>query len=327
VCAFLLDKNNKNKNNPKMSDNKKNDYTPKLEKKQILELAERFTKELGTPEFMNRLSTRIAGLGPMDADKLFDELENMQKFMYAEWDLYPHVSPDEMLDDLHAAATVFKDNDTHATLDKMCSRIQHVLNTVGGAHQQKYGGNMQPQHGHTHNGQPCNGSHGHSHGNGNMMQQPNPVQLQIMNMAVTMTLSEEERQYFAESQRTLMFQGPGAIDQQRREKMGQLQQRVMMFVQKHGPLISQQMEAGFKTALTKEEQKLSEETQKKIQKGEKPSDEVMKKMQEYQVKVMAYVQTMMTFLVGPQIPTTAKATATPTTTTNSANSAGASKKE
>lgn len=287
-----------------------------LTREQVIEIANRFTKEMGTKEFIDRFSTYIQGHGPMDPDKLFDELEGLQKFLYAEWDIHPDVGPDDMLEQLHKAATVYKDSETHQALDFMCSRIQIVLNVVGNAHSgpgDNNSGGGAGAHGHSHNGQPC---HGHGHHGGQPMM-PNPMQMQMMQLAVQMALNDEERAYMAESQKLVMEGKMNQIDDARKQRMTALQGRLIGWMQSTAPLVKEQMDTAYQTILTQEERDYAEATQKMIMTGAaRPDEERLKKIDALQAKVLAYVQTMLTFLTAAGSQSAAAATATTSTTTS-----------
>lgn len=285
-------------------------------KEQVIIVANRFTKELGTKEFITRFQQFIQNRGAMDPDKLFDELENLQKFVYAEWDIYPEVSPDDMIESLHVAAKKYDDEETHKALDFLCSRIQWLLNVVGTQHMAATTGQQPPPpqhdqhgsaHGHSHNGQPCHG-HGHGAGAGGM---PNPIQMQIMQFAVQFALSDDERAFMSETQKIMMdaqqamMQGkkpeidPREFDQARRARMGQTQMKLMTWMHQNGTMVKEQMDAAFHTALTEEEREFAAETQKMVMEGKisDPEDERIKKVETFQGKVHAYVQTMLSFLI------------------------------
>lgn len=298
-----------------------------LTESEIIDIANRFTKEMGTKEFIERFVGFVKAKGAMDPDKLLDELENLQKFLFAEWDIHADVTPDDVLDQLHNAAKKYPTDKLHDAMDLMCSRIQWVLDFVGNANgggQHGHSHNGQPchghgdhahhqqqqhaSHGHSHNGQPCHGHHGHG-----PMGQMHPMQMQMMQLAVGMALDDAERAYMAESQKMVMEGRMAEVDDARKQKMGGIQAKLMGWMQHTAPIVKEQMDMAYETVLSDEERAFAQETQKIAMSGTRPDEARLKRVNELQAKVMAYVQTMMGFLQQSAANVSGGAAATTTT--------------
>lgn len=241
--------------------------TGKLSRAQMLEVLQKYSTHMNSNEFRARITDHIKERRVQGPNDMMDELENIQRILWAEWDMFPELklAPEEVMDELHNAAKNFAgDKEIQLVMGRYCGLIEAIVNYLlgvanpgtagqwhaadgaGGAHGHSHNGvpchghgapQQQPAHGHSHNGVPC---HGHGHGGGGAPGGMSPEQFAMMNSAIQNALSEEERMFVADTQRRMM-QGKQPAPEDA-PKMMEIQSKIMAYVQTMQEMMQMQMQ-------------------------------------------------------------------------------------
>lgn len=231
-----------------------------LSKDDILKLAVRITKEMGTEEFKEKVRRRLEEKNTPPTQAVMAEFEQVQVQVFQEWGF----DGASALRQLKLAVRTYPDPDTRIAIGQLCQAEESLLMVVsqevatrfgqvipegdshghshngkpchGHGHEASHGHSHGGSHGHSHNGQPCHG-HDHGHGHG----QPNPQQMMAMQMALQ-SLSPAMKTDFEAIQKKMMTGGqPTAQDQ---EKMMAIQQHLVAYMSTMQQFAKQQQHAG-----------------------------------------------------------------------------------
>lgn len=122
-------------------------------KEELALIAQRMTAAFSDGTIEARLKSNVEGRGMMFAPQLIAEAEKIQATLLSDWGY----AGDNALAALHNAVKTHPD--LRPSIVSLCEAEESMLDSFQAALAKAHG--IEMQHGHSHNGEPCDGSHGH----------------------------------------------------------------------------------------------------------------------------------------------------------------------